>query len=402
MLADHEQQPGAQRLVSRFPSAPFDAGSLLDRLNKRPRVGGGVWLEEGARDSRTRSWTCASIAPCAGVPPAKTDTAMWTSRLFSGLSQCRDWPRVRPPAALPARRRRGWGLPPDRDRRGRGTSGSAALLSEMRAKAPPSLTPGGPAHYGRLASHRRHTGNVPPTSPWPANHAVLQLVHGARADFWHRARLCSRPDGQSDFVPTAFPFLREVGTPNYFAAKPQVKRAPGRIRTCDTRFRSSFLRPKGRACGSLASCSVSGIDFPGTAGCTGVAVKDCSQTRGLDVFLPWVLSGISGSWVFAGQGHWARGSGGRHWSLPSDLGRPRDGPASARSTDGRRPRRISAGVTMERHLLSDRQSPIAVGQCRRCSPGCRALPFPPTAEGAFCTVRAVGPEAPGKCTRRGC
>ena len=49
------------------------------------------------------------------------------------------------------------------------------------------------------------------------------------------------------------------------------------------RFRSSFRRPKGRVCGSLASCAASGIDFPGTAGCTGVAVKDCSQTSGLDV-----------------------------------------------------------------------------------------------------------------------
>lgn len=67
------------------------------------------------------------------------------------------------------------------------------------------------------------------------------------------------------------------------------------------RFRSSFLLPKGRVCSSLASCAVSGTDFPGTAGCTGVAVKDCSQTSGLDVFLPWVLSGILGSWIFPVQ-----------------------------------------------------------------------------------------------------
>jgi hypothetical protein len=51
-------------------------------------------------------------------------------------------------------------------------------------------------------------------------------------------------------------------------------------------------------------------------------------------FLPWVLSGILVSWVFAGQGRWARASGGRRWSLLATVeqrrtaqGRPRQRPA---------------------------------------------------------------------------
>ncbi len=40
------------------------------------------------------------------------------------------------------------------------------------------------------------------------------------------------------------------------------------------------------------------------------------------VFLPWVLSGILVSWVFAGPGRCARAPGGRHWPLLSGVGRP--------------------------------------------------------------------------------
>ena len=58
-------------------------------------------------------------------------------------------------------------------------------------------------------------------------------------------------------------------------------------------------------------------------------------------FLPWVLSGILVSWLFAGPG---RGHVrlvvvvGRSWPLPSGLGRPRDGPDLPHSLGGRHPR----------------------------------------------------------------
>jgi hypothetical protein len=77
-------------------------------------------------------------------------------------------------------------------------------------------------------------------------------------------------------------------TPNCSAAKPQVKRAPGRIRTCDTRFRSSIatlLRLlESSFMGSIRSSSIrfdpspsGGVDV--TNGCQPLPSCSCSRAR---------------------------------------------------------------------------------------------------------------------------